>query len=83
MANILRKPAVIAFLVAVISVTAMLLVDHTNFIINKLPPLAPPGTTFRAAQEAGAEITPSEIESPVKPPQPGPAPAAPANPTQQ
>lgn len=35
---------------------------------------APPGTTFRAAKEAGATVTPSEPPAPLQVPRPEPTP---------
>jgi hypothetical protein len=67
MEGVLRKPAVIAAIVAIISIATMLLVNHTNLIVDRRPPLTPPGTTFNAVNDAGAEITPSQpAESPIK-----------------
>jgi hypothetical protein len=66
MEGVLRKPAVIAAIVATISIATMLLVDHTNLIVDRRPPPTPPGTTFNAVNDAGAEITPSQPESPIK-----------------
>ena len=81
MASVLRKPAVIAAIVAAVSIVTLLVVDHTNLIVDRRPPQTPPGTTFNAVNSAGAEITPSQPESSIKVPVPGPAPAEPANPT--
>ena len=78
--GVLKKPPVIATIVAVICVTTMLMVDHTNLIVDHRPPQTPPGTTFNAANDAGATVAPTEPESPIKPRAPGPAPAQPANP---
>jgi hypothetical protein len=77
MAIVLRKPAVIVAIVAVISIVTMIVVNHTNLVIDRRPPLTPPGTTFNAVKDAGAEMAPSEPESPIKVPAPGPAPATP------
>jgi hypothetical protein len=74
MERALRKPPVIAAIVATVSIAILLLVDHTNLIIDKRPPQTPPGTTFHAVNDAGAVITPSQSESPIKPASPGPAP---------
>jgi hypothetical protein len=72
MERVLRKPAVISAIVAIVSIAAMLVVDHTNLIVDRRPPLTPPGTTFNAVNNAGAEITPSQPESPIKFPSVGP-----------
>jgi hypothetical protein len=74
MESVPQKPVVIAVIVAIVSITAMLVVDHTNLIVDKRPPKTPPGTTFNAVSDAGAEITPSQPESPIKLPSSGPTP---------
>ena len=74
MERVLRKPAVISAIVAIVSIAAMLVVDHTNLIVDRRPPHTPPGTTFNAVNNAGAEITPSQPESPIKLPSVGPKP---------
>ena len=74
MEGVLRKPAVIAAIVATISIATMLLVNHTNLIVDRRPPHTPPGTTFNAVNDAGAEIAPSQPESPIKLPSVGPTP---------
>jgi hypothetical protein len=66
MEGVLRKPAVIAAIVAILSIAAMLVVNHTNLIVDRRPPQTPPGTTFNAVNDAGAEIAPSQSESPIK-----------------
>jgi hypothetical protein len=75
MESVLRKPVVIAAIVAIVSIAAMLVVDHTNLIVERRPPPTPPGTTFNAVNNAGVEITPSQPESPIKLPPAGPKPA--------
>jgi hypothetical protein len=74
---VLRKPVVIAAIVAVISAAVLLLVNHTNLIIDRRPPLTPPGTTFNAVKDAGAEMAPTEPESPIKVSPLGPEPVTP------
>jgi hypothetical protein len=74
MGSLIRKPVVIAAIVAVVSIATMLVVDHTNLIVDRRPPQTPPGTTFNAVNDAGAAITPTQPESPIKPPLPGPKP---------
>jgi hypothetical protein len=74
MESVLRKPLVIAAIVAIISIATMLVVDHTNLVVDRRPPYTPPGTTFNAVNNAGAEITPSQPESPIKLPSSGPTP---------
>jgi hypothetical protein len=61
----LRAP-VIAGIVAVVSI-AIMVVSYTNLIVDWGPPQTPPGTTFNAVNDAGAEITPTEPESRIKP----------------
>jgi hypothetical protein len=39
--------------------------NHTNLIIDKRAPKIPPETTFNAVKDAGAEMTPSQPESPI------------------
>ncbi|MBS0530972.1 MAG: hypothetical protein JSS22_16500 [Proteobacteria bacterium] len=80
MGSILLKPVTIVAIIAVVSSGILFVANHTTLLPNRLPK-APPGTTFHAAQDAGAEVTPSHVESPIKPKPAGPAPAAPANPT--
>ena len=79
MKGALRKPVVIATIVAVLSIAILLVVNHTNLIIDKrAPPKTPPGTTFNAVKDAGAEMTPSQPESPIKLPSLVPKPVEPA-----
>ena len=77
----LRRPAVIAVIVAAVSIATMLVVNHTNLIIDRRPPQTPPGTTFNTVNSVGATATPSLPESSIKPTPPGPAPVQQANPT--
>ena len=51
--------------------------EHTNLIIDRRPPLTPPGTTFNAVKDAGAEMAPTEPESPIKVSPLGPEPVTP------
>jgi hypothetical protein len=76
----LRKPVIIATIVAAVCIAALLMVNHTNLIIDKRPPQTPPGTTFNTVNGAGAVAIPSQPEAPIKPTPPGPAPVQPANP---
>jgi len=80
MASLLQKPVTIVAVIAALSTGTLFVANHSNLLPNRLPK-APPGTTFHAAQDAGAEVMPSHVESPIKPKQAGPAPATPANPT--
>jgi hypothetical protein len=74
MQGILRKPAAIAAIVATVSIAVMLVVNHTNLLVDRRPPPTPPGTTFNTVNDAGAEIAPSQSESPIKLPSPVPTP---------
>jgi len=76
----LRKPAIIAMIVAVVSIATLLVVNHTSLIVDRRPPPTPPGTTFNTVNGAGGTITPTLPESSIKPTPPGPAPVQPANP---
>ena len=80
MAIVLRKPVVIAAIVAAVSIAAMFVVDHTNLIVDRRPAKTPPGTTFNAANEAGATVSPTTPESAIKPKPPGPEPVQPTIP---
>jgi hypothetical protein len=77
MQSILRKPVVIAAIVAAMSVATLVLVSLTYLIVDPRPPQSPPGTTFNVVNQAGAEISPSPPESPIKLPPMGPAPVDP------
>ena len=74
MAGILRKPPVIAAIIAAIAMAAMLIVNHTNLVVDRRPPQTPPGTTFNAVKDAGAESAPTQPESPIKLPPMSPKP---------
>jgi hypothetical protein len=74
----LRKPAIIAMIVAVVSIATLLVVNHTSLVVDRRPPPTPPGTTFNAVNGAGGTITPTLPESSIKPTPPGPAPVQPA-----
>ena len=75
-----RKPVVIAIIVAAVSIATMLVVDHTNLIVDRRAPQTPPGTTFHTVNDAGATVTPTLPESSIRPTPPGPAPVQPAIP---
>jgi hypothetical protein len=64
----------------ILSIAILLVVNHTHLIIDRRPPPTPPGTTFNAAKDAGADVTPTPPESPIKPTPPGPTPVQPASP---
>lgn len=78
--SVVRKPVIIAAIVATVSIATLLLVNHTYLIVDKRPPQSPPGTTFNTVNSAGAAVTPTEPEAPIKPKPPGPTPVQPANP---
>jgi hypothetical protein len=80
MAFALRKPVIIAALVATVSIAALLVVNHTNLVVDRRPPQTPPGTTFNTVNGAGAVAIPSQPEARIKPTPPGPTPVQPANP---
>jgi hypothetical protein len=80
MGFVLGKPAIIATIIAAVSVAFLLVVNHTNLVIDRRPPPTPPGTTFNAAKDAGADVIPTQPESPIKPAPAGPAPVQPAIP---
>lgn len=77
---VLRKPVIIAAVIAAVSIAGMLVVNHTNLIVDRRPPQTPPGTTFNTVNGAGATVAPTVPEPSIKPTPPGPAPAQPVNP---
>jgi hypothetical protein len=76
-----RKPVIIAAIVAAVSIATLLVVNHTNLIVDRRPPQTPPGTTFNTVNSAGGVVTPTMPESSIKPTPPGPAPVQPADPS--
>ena len=80
METTLRKPVIIAAVIAAVSIAALLLVNHTTLIVDRRPPPTPPGTTFNAANGAGATVAPTMPDSAIKPKPPGPEPVQPAVP---
>ena len=79
MKNILRKPVVIAAIIAAIGVATMavVLVNRTYHVVDKRPLQSPPGTTFNVVNDAGAQISPTTPESKIKLPQMGRKPVEP------
>ena len=77
----LRKPAVIAVIVAAVSIATMLVVNHTNLVVDRRAPQTPPGTTFNTVNNVGGSVAPTMPESAIKPTPPGPKPVEPAIPT--
>ena len=80
METVLQKPAIIAVIIAAISVATLLLVNHTNLIVDRRPPQTPPGTTFNTVNGVGATTSPTLPEPTINPTPPGPAPVQPAIP---
>ena len=81
MEMVLRKPAIIAAIVAAVSLATLLVVNHTNWVVDRRPPQTPPGTTFNTVNGAGASVAPTTPESSIKPKPAGPEPIQPASPT--
>ena len=77
---VVRKPVIIAVIVAAVSIATLLLVNHTNLIVDRRPPQTPPGTTFNTVNGVGASASPTMPEPSIKPTPPGPAPVQPAAP---
>ena len=50
MESALRKPVVIATMVAALSIAILLVVNHTNLIIDKRPPKDPTGNDFQCGE---------------------------------
>ena len=80
METVLRKPVIIAAVIAVVSLATLIAVNHTNLIVDRRPPQTPPGTTFNTVNGVGGAVTPTMPESSIKPTPPGPAPVQPVNP---
>jgi hypothetical protein len=57
----------IAAIIAVLSIVTMGIVNHTNLVVDHRPPITPPGTTYHAVRDAGAEIAPTRPPSPLEP----------------
>lgn len=72
--SMMRQPAVIALLVAIVGIAAMLIVDHGPLSKAKVQPaqVAMYGTTGEAAQAAGATVSPTAPKSPIEPERDGP-----------
>ncbi|WP_439369583.1 hypothetical protein ACRQ5Q_12950 [Bradyrhizobium sp. PMVTL-01] len=78
----LRHPGVIAFVVAGLTIAAMLIVDHGPWSRAKTQPahVAMYATTGEAARAAGAAVLPTEPKSPIEPTRPGPKTSPTVNP---
>ncbi len=75
-----RSPLGVAVVVAVFSVSALLIVDHGPWNKPHLrTALINYGTTSAAAQAAGARVMPTEPKSPLEPDPSGPKPVTPVN----
>ena len=76
-------PAMVAFAVAILSVLAMLVVDHGPWSgpAVQTADVAVYRTTGDAARAAGAKVMPTAPKPQLEPVPPGPKPAQPANPT--
>jgi len=72
---------IIAAVIAAVSLATLLVVNHTNLIVDRRPPQTPPGTTFNTVNGAGGAVAPTMPEPSIKPMPPGPAPVQPVNPT--
>ena len=69
------RPMIVAAIVAVLSIVTMGIVNHTDLVVNHQPPLTPPGTTFHAVKDSGAQISPTVPPSPLDPPRIGQLPS--------
>ena len=80
----LRHPGVLAMIVAVVTIAAMLIVDHGPWSRAKTQPahVAMYATTGGAARAAGAKVLPTEPRSPVEPERLGPRTSPTINPVQ-
>jgi hypothetical protein len=73
MASIFQRPVVIAAIVAALSIITIIVVDHTDFVVEQRPRTTPPGTTFNTVNDAGGQLAPTQPASPLEPPRVGPA----------
>jgi len=78
----LRHPGVLAMIVAVVTIAAMLIVDHGPWSRAKTQPahVAMYATTGEAARAVGAAVLPTEPKSPIEPTRPGPKTSPTVNP---
>jgi hypothetical protein len=76
-------PAMVALAVAILSVLAMLIVDHGPWSgpVVQTADVAVYRTTGESARAAGAKVMPTAPKPQLEPVSPGPKPALPANPT--
>ena len=74
MAASFKKPVVITAAVALIG-AALIIVSYTDFL--RRPPLTPHGTTYHVVKDAGAVMSPTEPETPIKVSPAGPEPLTP------
>jgi hypothetical protein len=77
-----RIPVVVALAVAIISVVALLVIDHGPWSRPRIQTadVAVHRTTGESARAAGATVTPTAPKLQLEPAAPGPKPAQPANP---
>jgi hypothetical protein len=80
--SLIAHPAMIALAVSVLSVLAMLIVDHGPWSRPHIQTaeLATHKTTGEAARAAGAEVRPTEPKAPLEPAPLAPKQVQPANP---
>ena len=80
MESVVRKPVVIAVIVAAISIATLLVMNHTNLIVDRQPPADAARHDFNTVNDAGATVAPTTPEPSIKPVPPGPVPVQPAAP---
>ena len=82
LASAIIHPAIIALAVAVLSIAAMLIVDHGPWSRPQVQTteVATYKTTGEAVRAAGAKVRPTEPKSPLEPAPSPPEPVQPANP---
>jgi hypothetical protein len=77
MARIFQQPVILAAIVAALSIITMGVINHTDLVVDHLPPPTPPGTTFNTVNDAGGQVAPTQPPSPLEPPRVDPAPLVP------
>jgi hypothetical protein len=80
--SLIAHPAIIALAVAVLSISAMLIVDHGSWSHPQIQTaeVATYKTTGEAARAVGAEVRPTEPKAPLQPAPLAPESVQPANP---
>ena len=78
----MTRPAIIALAISVLSVSAMLIVDHGPWTRSRVQTaeVATYKTTGEAARAVGAQVRPTEPKTPVEPAPLAPKPVEPVNP---